>query len=391
MKVAIVTPTLHYGGGEKQVEFLALGLRSKGYLVTVYCFADEGGIADILRANGIKVAALYSRLLTKFISRENIKGTVKDDGVFRKNCGIIGRSSRILNESWAAIKLFFILLISRPSVLHLYQNQTKMAVLSGKAAGIKRIVYTETSLIGDWMSPSQISIMRLFWRSCDAVITLSGAMKRHMAELKAADAGKIYLVPTMLSFSGVIRGAEDGKEKETVNVGIIGRLTPEKGHIFFLKAAGSIVKTRDNIRFIVAGSGYLKDELIETTKKMALNGYVEFTGAFKDISDIMSRIDILVLSSLTEGLPLVLLEGMAYGKPIVATNVGGVPELVINGRTGFVVAPKDPQALADAVLLLADDPQKRKMFADEAISRFRERYSSEIVIPIIESIYFGEK
>jgi len=367
MKVAIVTPTLHYGGGEKQVEFLALGLRSKGYLVTVYCFADEGEIADILRAGGVKVVGLYSRLAAA------------------------GRLCRMLNECWAGARLFFILLFSRPEVVHIYQNQAKMAILSAKAAGIRRVVYTETSQIGDWMSPFQISIMRLFWRTCDVVITLSGAMKRHMAELKAADADKIYLVPTMLSFSGVIRPAEDGKERKTVNVGMIGRLTPGKGHIFFLKAAGSIVKTRDNIRFIVAGSGYLMDELVETAKKMDLNGYVEFTGAFKDISDIMSRIDILVLSSLTEGLPLVLLEGMAYGKPIVATDVGGVPELVISGRTGFVVAPKDPQALADAVLLLADDPQKRKTFADEAISRFRERYSSEIVIPVIESIYCGSK
>ncbi len=391
MKIAIITPTLHYGGGERQVEFLALGLKSKGYSVTVYCFADEGEIADILRAGGVKVVGLYSRLLAKFISRENVNGTVKDDGVFRKSCTIAGRSSRMLNECWAAARLLFMLLISRPSVVHIYQNQTKMAILSGKAAGIRRIVYTETSHIGDWMSPPQISIMRLFWRSCDAVITLSGAMKRHMAELNAADADKIYMVPTMLSFSGAIRGAENGKEKETVNVGIIGRLTPEKGHIFFLKAAGSIVKTHDNIRFIVAGSGYLKDELIETTKKMALNGYVEFTGAFKDISDIMSRIDILVLSSLTEGLPLVLLEGMAYGKPIVATDVGGVNELVVEDKTGFIVAAKDPEALADAIIKLADDPQRRKKFADEAVMRFNEKYSSGTLIPVIESIYRGGK
>lgn len=391
MKIAIVTPTLHYGGGERQIEFLALGLKSKGYSVTVYCFADEGEIADILRADNIKVVALYSRLLAKVISRENLKGAVRDDGVFRKSCAIAGRFCRMLNESYAAAKLFFILLISRPSVLHLYQNQAKMAILSAKAAGIRRIVYTETSHIGDWMSPSQISIMRLFWRLCDAVITLSEAMKRHMIGLNAADVNKIHLVPTMLSFPVTIRTAEHGEGKGTVNVGIIGRLTPEKGHIFFLKAAGSIMKTHSNIRFLIAGSGYLKDELIEAAKGMALNGNVEFAGAFKDISVIMSRIDILVLSSLTEGLPLVLLEGMAYGKPIVATDVGGVSELVDEGKTGFIVAPKDPEALANAILKLAGDPEKRKKFAEEAIMRFREKYSSEALIPVIESIYCGEK
>ncbi|MDD5680403.1 MAG: glycosyltransferase family 4 protein [Candidatus Omnitrophica bacterium] len=387
MKVAIVTPTLHYGGGEKQVEFLALGLRSKGYLVTVYCFADEGEIADILRAGGVKVIRLYSRLLARFISRENISGTVKDDGVFRKNCSITGRSSRMLNECWSAARLFFMLLVSRPEVVHLYQNQTKMAILSGRAAGIKRIVYTETSHIGDWMSLSQISIMRFFWKLCDSIITLSETMRKHMVELKAADADKIYLVPTMLSFSGAIRGVEDGKEKETVSVGIIGRLTPEKGHIFFLKAASSILKSHRNVSFIIAGNGYLKDELAEAAKHMGLGGNLEFTGTFKDISDIMDRIDILVLSSLTEGLPLVLLEGMAYGKPIVATDVGGVNELVVEDKTGFIVAPKDPEALANAILTLADDPQRRKKFADEAAKRFKDKYSSETLIPVIESIY----
>jgi glycosyltransferase involved in cell wall biosynthesis len=366
MKIAIITPSLHYGGGEKQVEFLALGLKLRGHSVTVYCFADEGEIAGILREDNIKVVALFSR-------------TLKKSGP--------DRFCRIANELWAACRLLFIFLADSPEVVHLYQNQTKMAILVSRLAGVKRIIYTETSSIGDWMSPFKISIMRLFWKLCDTVIVLSEAMKEHMVELKAVDVNKIYLAPTMLPIPERILGMPDNSRKDTLNVGIIGRLTPGKGHPFFLTAASLIVKTRKNIKFIIAGGGHLKDELIEKSKNMGLENSVEFTGAFKDVSEVMCRIDILVLSSLTEGLPLVLLEGMAYGKPIVATDVGGVRELVLNGITGLLVMPKDAEALARAILILADNSFKRKTFADEAAKRFVETYSSEIVIPKIESAY----
>ncbi len=373
--IAIITPTLNYGGGEKQVSFLALALASRGYKVNIYCLFAGGPISDELTDKGINVRRLYGR-------------TAAGAGLKK---GALDRLRRLFVEFIAALRLLAIFMRRRPDVVHLYQNQTKMAILAARIAGVKRIIYTETALISDWFTPSQVSVMKFFWNRCDAVIALSKTMKEHLESLGLRVQKEIYLVPTMFPFSAACAGDSTAKVKRDICVGIIGRLAPEKGHEYFLQAAGSIVKTRDNIRFIVAGSGYLKDKLIEAARKMALNGYVEFTDTFKDISEIMSRIDILVLSSLTEGLPLVLLEGMAYGKPIVATNVGGVPELVINGRTGLVVAPKDPQALADAILLLADDPQKRKIFAHEAISRSKEIYSPETVIPIIESIYCGSQ
>ena len=387
MKIAIITPALHYGGGEKQVEFLALGLRSRGHSVAVYCFTGEGKIADILRAGDVKVIRLYSRLLSKLIARENMKTTPADAGIYKNKGATAGRICRALNEFYAALRLFFIFLVDKPSVVHLYQNQTKLAILASKAAGVKRIVYTETASIGDWLSPAQISIMRSFWKLCDVVITLSGSMQRHMIDLKAANAENIRLVPTMLPMLSAVQMASGGGKKNSITVGIIGRLTPEKGHIFFLRAAGLIKEAHSGINFVIAGDGHLKDKLIEAAGKMGLGGRVEFTGSFEKIEDIMNRIDILVLSSLTEGLPLVLLEGMAYGKPIVATAVGGVAEIVINGKTGFVVAPKDPQALADAILILAKDEEKRNVFAREAAALYRAKYSSESIIPNIESIY----
>ncbi|MFA5339146.1 MAG: glycosyltransferase family 4 protein [Candidatus Omnitrophota bacterium] len=388
MDIAIVTPTLNYGGGERQVEFLASGLAGSGHSVRVYCFFDDGPIAYRLAGKGIKVHRLYNRAVTGAGPGKKVGAPAEDTGVFRKSGDTVDRLRRLANECLAALKLFAAFAKKRPDVVHLYQNQTKMAVLAGRMAGVKRIVYTETSLIGDWLSPSQLSVMRFFWRRCDAIIALSESMKRHMVALGAAVTGKVYVVPTMLPSPGKneIKPVEG---KRDVTVGIVGRLTPEKGHVFFLKAAELINKQRSNIKFIIAGQGYLKNELSVLIEKNGLAANTELTGAFKDISDIMCRIDILVLSSLTEGAPLVLLEGMAYGKPVVAANVGGVSELVVEGKTGFLVAPKDPEALADAILKLAGDTQMRKRFAEAAINRFTERYSSGKLIPEIESIYRG--
>lgn len=379
-KIAVITPALNYGGGEKQVEFLALGLKPRGHSVTVYCFTGGGKIADTLKSGGIKVVPLYSRLLSKLgASGQNRRGVS------------LSRAVRMLNEFCAAVKLFFALLADRPSVVHLYQNQTKMAIIAAKAAGVKRIIYTETSSIGDWMSPAQLSVMRFFWKKCDAIMVLSEAMKLHMIKLKAASADSIHVAPTMLPAQGIIQKSRGHGKERRIAVGTIGRLAPEKGHVYFLQAAGLIAKDRSDVEFLVAGDGHLKDELISEAGRLGLRDKMEFTGPFRDISDIMERIDILALSSLTEGMPLVLLEGMAYGKPIVATDVGGVSELVLNGTSGLVVAPKDPRALADAILLLADDPQKRETFARASRARFEKTYSSDIVIPMIEKIYAKDR
>ncbi len=372
MDIAIVTPTLNYGGGEKQVEFLAHALSRRGHTVTIYCLFAGGPIADKLASEGINVRRLYGRAI-------EVTGLKK---------GASSRSRRLFAECIAALKLFRIFIRRRPDVVHLYQNQTKLAILAARVARVKRIVYTETAHIADWFTPFQVSVMKFFWNRCDAIIVLSKKMKEYLESIGLQAQNKIYLIPTMFPFPIACDGDSPAKDKRAICVGIVGRLAPEKGHIYFLQAASSIIKVRNDIRFIIAGGGYLKDELIETAKSLALSENVEFVGFFKDISDIMSRIDILALSSLTEGLPLVLLEGMAYGKPVVATDVGGVRELVEDGRIGFVVPSKDPEALAGAIMALADDPQKRKIFADETMIRFKNTYSSETIIPAIEKVYY---
>ena len=294
-------------------------------------------------------------------------------------------------ECIAALRLLAIFMRRRPDVVHLYQNQTKMAILAARIAGVKRIVYTETALIADWFTPSQVSVMKFFWNRCDAVIALSKTMKEHLESLGLAAHKKVYLVPTMFPFSTVCAGESATKEKKDICVGIIGRLAPEKGHIYFLQAAVLIGKKRPEVKFIIAGEGYLQPELLGLVQKAGLAAKTEFTGRFRDLKEVMRRIDILALSSLTEGLPLVLLEAIAFRKAIVATGVGGVAELIQDGETGLLVPAKDSAAMASAILRLVDDPEMRSGLAAKALERFKNEYSTEAIVPKIELIYEGGK
>ena len=387
MNIAIITPTLHYGGAEKQTGFLALGLKEKGFSVNVYCFFDDGEIADTLTGNGIGVIGLYSNLLRRLYTAKERNVFLNDKGIFKITSDLKDKITRLANEVWAAVKLFIIFLKNRPAAVHLYQNQTKMAIIVAKLCGVRKVIYTETCLIGDWLTPAQLLLMKVFWKFCDSIVVLSSAMKDHILKLKLVNRDKVHLIPTMLPSHYSDSSTDDKSVNQHIRIGTIGRLTPEKGHIFLLKAAQLINKRFSDVKFIIAGNGPLKDSLVKAATESGLGEKVDFIGRFNKLNDIMNSIDIFVLTSLTEGMPLVLVEAMAYGKPIVATDVGGVRELVKDGETGFVVPPKNPEAFAEAVIDLINQPEKRQNIARAATERFMQDYSSERLIPQIELLY----
>jgi glycosyltransferase involved in cell wall biosynthesis len=164
---------------------------------------------------------------------------------------------------------------------------------------------------------------------------------------------------------------ELGLPEGTPVVGIIGSLIPLKGHRDFLKMAELIARTRGEVRFLVVGEGPLRHELESMARTRGLGDRVIFTGARRDIPELLSLMDVFVLSSWSEAHPLTILEAMAAGKPVVATDVGGNPESVVHGETGFTVPPEDGEKLFEKV-------KKLKMVAEteaiyEEFRPFRQR------------------
>jgi len=149
-------------------------------------------------------------------------------------------------------------------------------------------------------------------------------------------------------------------------VGIVGRLHAIKGHCYFLEAVKLIKKEYKKAKFIVIGDGELLEQLKNKCQKLGISEDVIFTGYCDDVPSMLINIDIKVISSLSEGVPLTLFEAMAANCAIVSTNVGGISEVIMNNDTGLLVPPKDPEALAEKILSLLKDTKYCSTMAAKA-------------------------
>jgi glycosyltransferase involved in cell wall biosynthesis len=154
----------------------------------------------------------------------------------------------------------------------------------------------------------------------------------------------------------------------------VARLYVTKGLTYLLDTAALVKKSHPNIQFKVYGEGELRDELLAKADGLGLDGKSIFAGAFtsrEELTRIMENTDIFLLSSILEGQPLVIVEAMAYGCPIVSTNVGGIPELITDGVNGLLCPPQEPQCLAEKIMMLVDDAAQRERLG-RAARRFYE-------------------
>jgi L-malate glycosyltransferase len=170
---------------------------------------------------------------------------------------------------------------------------------------------------------------------------------------------------------------ELGIDARTLLIGTVGRLSPVKGHAGFLGAARLILEQQPGARFLIVGGGPLEHELIASASRLQLDRACLFVGARADVYDLISAMDIFVLPSLDEGIPMAVLEAMALGKPVVATSVGGLPEVVQHRVTGLLVAPGDERALADACLELARDREWAQSIGAQARRVVNDEFSHE--------------
>ncbi|RDV84490.1 glycosyltransferase [Ammonifex thiophilus] len=159
-------------------------------------------------------------------------------------------------------------------------------------------------------------------------------------------------------------------------VATVGRLHPVKGHRYFLEAAAEVGRRLPHARFAVIGTGPEAEELRELAQRLGLADRVIFTGFLPEVSSCYPEFDLLVLASLMEGFGLVVLEALARGVPVVATRVGGVPEVVREGETGLLVPPADSQALAQAILWMLEHQEEARRMASRGKEMVARDFSS---------------
>ena len=167
----------------------------------------------------------------------------------------------------------------------------------------------------------------------------------------------------------------------------IGRFLPDKGLSYLLEAARRVLDTRKDVYWLLAGRGPLESELRAMAGRLGLNERVIFAGFRTDVPDLLAAADLVVVSSTCEGCSVAILEGMACGRAVVATRVGGTPEIIEDGRTGLIVEPRRPDQLAAAVMQLADDADRRDEMGRRGMDVVRDRFSIQRMVGRYEQVY----
>ncbi|MFB3919119.1 MAG: glycosyltransferase family 9 protein [Candidatus Velamenicoccus archaeovorus] len=214
-------------------------------------------------------------------------------------------------------------------------------------------------------------------------IVPSSVIGKHMMEDFGVPLANIRLIPRSVDLERfAFRGPRVRREKEFV-VGVIGRITPIKGQIYFLKAMARILRSAPYVKGCIVGSvspgkGNYMEELEVWTRRLGLSGAVSFLGNRRDVPEVLKGLDALIMPSIAEeSFGRVVVEAQAVGVPVIASRVGGVVEIIEDGRDGLLVFPKDDEAMAQAVLRLIGDPALAGRLADAGRRKVEERYSLE--------------
>ncbi|HZS70301.1 MAG TPA: glycosyltransferase [Candidatus Acidoferrum sp.] len=228
---------------------------------------------------------------------------------------------------------------------------------------------------------------RVVLRRYDRVVAVSQAIARSLRRSGLTP----VIVPNGIDLSPFVNASERGAAPRqfpgVLNIGVVARLTPQKGHTFLLDAAPEILAAYPQARFVFVGDGPTKDTLQSRAAALGLSESVIFAGVRRDMPAVYAGLDIVVLPSVNEGMPMTLIEALAAGKPVVATSVGEVPALIRSGETGILVKPRSPEALRDAIIQLISDPDKRLALGMQGRAWVSDRFTSEAMAGAYRSIY----
>jgi glycosyltransferase involved in cell wall biosynthesis len=360
MRVLIVTSHLNFGGISSYSVSLAKKLKEKGHEVFI---ASSGG--DMVpELEDVKINHLQLPLNTK--SELNPKVII------------------------SGIKTAFFVSSNKIDIMH---AQSRVAqVCCSLASSLTRIPYITTC--HGFFKPKFTRKVFKFWGR--KVIAISEAVRAHLVnDLKVAK-NKIVLI-----YNGVdVKNFEryyTSQDKEAIRkeykledspvVGIIARLSSVKGHEYLIRAAKFILAERSDIQFLIIGDGPEENKLKRLVKSLNIEKNIFFHSSILDTARPLSIIDIFVMPSISEGLGLAILEAMASGLPVVASNVGGIYSLVLEGENGILVAPKNPQALKEAVLKLINDKKLCLQMGRKSREICGSKFSLDIFAEEVEKVY----
>lgn len=287
---------------------------------------------------------------------------------------------------WKAMRSF------KPNVVHTHHLYQLFYAWPGALLSGARLIHTEHEYYSLVPAKSRF-MLRQISRFCNAITAVNRETSDFLVQKVKIPKSKVHIVVNGIDFRKIANASSSreqfGLSEEDPVAGIVARLHPVKDHAMLLKAFRIVVDNVPNAKLLVAGDGSERERLEKQTHDLGLKHAVIFLGTRSDIPNILSCIDIFVLASWKEGLPLSILEAMAAGKPIVATDVGGVPSLVNDSGSGIIVPPRDPESMANAVIQMLKNKKDREIFGNAGQEYVKQNYSLDTSIKKYESLYMS--
>jgi len=372
LNILFAIGSLETGGAENQLALLAGRLAAKGHEVTVFSFQDGGTLKPRLQREGVSVA-----------------------------CG--GMKPRDLRRApWkllrAQFRLFKALRRTRPDVMHGFLPLiTFLAALAAKLCGV-RLVVTSRRALGTHQDRFPVLFLPdLFSNMFSDCITVNSAeVGRDLLRRERIGSKKIvhiYNGVDMAQFSGVNANREGLRRKKglppwapvVINVA---NLIPYKGHRDLLLAAKTVLRQIPDACFLLVGEDRGIQSMLEREgRELGVSDHFFFLGGRTDVPELLTASDLFVLPSHEEGFCNSLLEAMAGGLPVVATKVGGNPEAVIDGETGWLIPARDSDALAEKITDLLANPKRAQKWGSRGLKRVVETFSVDAMVDRHLSLY----
>ena len=358
--------SLVLGGSEKQMALLIKHLDQLNFNCHLFVLQPFGPLINSMRTTNVKIY---------------------DGGYLSEKSAV----AKILSLLLAQLRLCRVIWKIRPDIIHAYLPLTNfMGSVAGRILKVPLIITSKRALgtYQDRYRGSRIFDITSF-RLSTRVTVNSKAVGEDTIKRDRGNADKIRLIYNGVELTEFTSGNfKRIKIREALHIDpdkkiiiTIANLIPYKGHIDLLKAATLVTEQFPGSQFLLVGEDRgVRSNLVKLAQELGIVNHILFLDRRDDISDLMAASDISVLSSHEEGFSNVVLESMAAGLPVVATRVGGNPEAIIDGMTGWIVPPRNPEALANKIVDLLNDPQKARRWGELGKIRIKENFLVEKMV-----------
>jgi glycosyltransferase involved in cell wall biosynthesis len=360
INILYLIATLDVGGAERQLVELVKRIDKNKFKPVVCCLTRGGPLEQELKEANIEYFILGKKV--KF-----------DFSVIFKLISILKQKNIHILHTWMFTSNSF-----------------------GRIAGIisqTPIIIAEEQCADIWKNGVHIFIDKTLSHFTDKIICVSEGVENFYHKYAHISLDKMVTIYNGVEISDEVNIDKEKKKEEFGIMGkdnivtTIGRLAPQKGIEYLLYAVPKILESMPKKKFLVVGEGDEKNKLKKLAEKLNISQNVIFAGLRNDVKEILAITDVFVLPSLFEGLPIVILEAMLAGKPIVATDIPGTDELIVNGETGILIPPKDADSLASAIINVFKNLEKAKEMGASGRKRIEKYFSINETVRKTEELY----